>query len=155
MYFEHDFAVRLEWLGNRGEGTRDVRSYGREHVVTAGAAPAIQGSAAKPFRGDESRWNPEQLLIASLSQCHLLSYLFVAARAGVVVTAYEDDAIGTLRQEGDAGRFESVTLRPVVTISSGNPDLALALHEEAARNCFIANSVAFPVHHEPRTVVAV
>jgi organic hydroperoxide reductase OsmC/OhrA len=153
VYFEHDFAVRLEWLGNRGTGTSDVRSYGREHVLSGGAAADIQGSAAKPFRGDDARWNPEQLLIASLSQCHLLSYLLEAARAGVVVTAYEDDAVGVLRQEGDAGQFESVTLRPVVTISAGDPEVALALHESAARNCFIARSVNFPVHHEPRTVV--
>ena len=107
------------------------------------------------FKGDAERWNPEQLLVASLSQCHLLSYLYAATKAGVVVTAYEDDATGLLRTEGETGQFESVTLRPVVTISGSDPELAMSLHEEAARNCFIANSVNFPVHHEPRTVVAV
>ena len=143
MYFDHDFAVRLEWLGD-----------GRKHSLRSGENPVIAGSAARVFKGDADRWNPEQLLVASLSQCHLLSYLYSAAKAGVVVTAYQDDATGLLRTEGEGGRFESVTLRPVVTIAGGDPDLALSLHEEAARNCFIANSVNFPVHHEPTTVVA-
>lgn len=154
MYFDHDFAVRLEWRGDRGTGTSGYRDFGREHVLNAAGNPELAGSAAAAFRGDADRWNPEQLLIASLSQCHLLSYLFVAVKAGVVVTGYTDDASGVLRQVGGSGHFESVTLRPVVTISAGDPEVAMSLHEEAARHCFIANSVNFRVRHEPRIVVA-
>lgn len=154
MYFDHEFAARVEWAGNLGTGTSGPRDYSRDLTVTSGENPPISASAAKQFRGDAQRWNPEQLLVAALSQCHMLSYLYSAARAGVVVTAYEDDAIGVVRQEGDGGRFQSVTLRPIVTIAAGDPEVAKSLHEEASRNCFIAASVDFPVLHEPTTVVA-
>ncbi len=94
-------------------------------------------------------------MLAALSQCHLLSYLYVAVNHGIVVTAYEDDAVGTIVQTSDGGgHFTSVTLRPVVTISAGDPDVALAIHREASQKCFIAASVNFPVGHEPRIVVA-
>ena len=147
---EHHFAVGLEWLGNRGTGTSDYKSYGRDHVVRSDGKHDISGSSDRAFRGDVDRWNPEELLIAALSQCHLLSYLHVAASNGVVVTAYTDAAVGTMEQTADGGgHFTSVTLRPVVTISSGNPDLASSLHHEASTKCFIASSVNFPVGHEP------
>ncbi|MCU1558087.1 MAG: OsmC family peroxiredoxin [Microbacteriaceae bacterium] len=150
MNLEHHFAIGLEWLGNRGSGTSDYKSYGRDHVVRADGKHDISGSSDRAFRGDVDRWNPEEMLIAALSQCHLLSYLHVAATNGVVVTAYTDAAIGTMAQTADGGgHFTSVTLRPVVTISSGNPEVALALHHEASTKCFIASSVNFPVVHEP------
>lgn len=143
MYFDHVFGARVQWSGS-----------GRDSAITAGEKRPIDGSAAKPFKGDPARWNPEELLIASLSECHMLSYLYFAGKAGVVVTAYEDDATGIVRTEGEGGRFESVTLRPVVTISSGDPALAESLHAEASKNCFIAASINFPLHHEPTTVAA-
>jgi organic hydroperoxide reductase OsmC/OhrA len=143
VYFDHVFEARVQWSGS-----------GRDHAITAGDKPPIDGSAAKAYKGDPGRWNPEELLIASLSQCHMLSYLYSAAKAGIVVTAYEDDATGIVRTEGEGGRFESVTLRPVVTISSGDVALAESLHAEASRNCFIAASINFPLHHEPKTVAA-
>ncbi len=147
---EHHYTIGLEWLGNRGSGTSDYRSYGRDHVLRAEGKHDISGSSDRVFRGDVDRWNPEEMLIAALSQCHLLSYLHVAAMNGVVVTGYTDAAVGTMEQTADGGgHFTSVTLRPVVTISSGNPELALALHEEASTKCFIASSVNFPVLHDP------
>lgn len=147
----HDFAVSVEWLGNRGEGTSGPRAFGREHRVTVPGKPALEASAARAFRGDADRWNPEEELVAALAQCHLLSYLFVATRAGVVVVDYRDEASGTLRVEPDgSGRMTEVVLRPVVTIEAGDEALAHELHAEARRLCFIANSVAFPVRHEPR-----
>ncbi len=155
MEFDHHYAVRVQWQGNTGSGTSDHRSYGRDNLITAEGNPAIEGSADRPFRGSPERWNPEELLLASLSQCHLLSYLHVAVTHGVVVESYEDDAVGTLLQTPDGGgHFTSVTLRPVVTISAGDPDVALAIHADAGRLCFIASSINFPVAHEPRIVVA-
>jgi organic hydroperoxide reductase OsmC/OhrA len=151
----HSYEVSLEWQGNRGTGTSDYRSYGREHRISADGKPAIDGSADRAFRGSTDRWNPEELLLAALSQCHLLSYLHVAATHGVIVTAYTDAATGVMEQTANGGgHFVSATLRPVVTIQGGGDRDALAvlaqsLHAEASEKCFIAASVNFPVHHEP------
>jgi organic hydroperoxide reductase OsmC/OhrA len=150
MRLDHDYAVQVTWTGDRGTGTSDYRAYGRDHVVRAAGKPDLPGSADRTFHGDADRWNPEELLLAALSQCHLLSYLHEAAANGVVVVGYEDAATGVMTQSRDGGgRFTSVTLRPVVTIAAGDPQRALELHGSAARKCFIAASVAFPVGHEP------
>ncbi len=154
MPIDHHYAVEVEWTGDRGTGTSDYRAYGRDHVVRAPGKPPIAGSSDTAFRGDADRWNPEELLLAALSQCHLLSYLHVAAAHGVVVTGYADAASGSMVLTPDGGgHFTSVTLRPRVTIAAGDPGLAHALHEEAAAKCFIAASVGFPVLHEPETLV--
>lgn len=155
MDIAHTYEVAIEWQGNRGTGTSDYRSYGRQHLVTALGKPAIEGSADRAFRGDTDRWNPEELLLAALSQCHLLSYLHVAASHGLVVTGYTDAATGVMQQTANGGgHFVSATLHPVVTIAGGDdPErqraLAQLLHEEAGEKCFIAASVNFPVLHEP------
>ncbi|MCI4657043.1 OsmC family peroxiredoxin [Cryobacterium algoricola] len=155
MKIEHHFDVRVAWTGNRGTGTSDYRAYGRDHVVSAEGKHPVEGSSDRAFRGDADRWNPEELLIAALSQCHMLSYLHVAARNGVVVVGYTDDATGTMVQTNGGGHFTGVTLRPRVTVSdAGQVDLAQSLHAEAERECFIAASVNFPVGHEPETVAA-
>ena len=151
---DHDYAVRVQWLGNLGPGTTGYRDYGRDNILTAAGNAPIDASADRPFRGTPGRWNPEQLLLAALAECHMLSYLHVAVKNGIVVTAYEDDAIGTMRQEGEGGRFTSVTLRPVVTIAGGDEALADSLHAEASALCFIAASVNFPVRHEPSVRIA-
>ncbi|MDI6022017.1 OsmC family protein [Leucobacter sp. UT-8R-CII-1-4] len=152
----HHYTVEIEWLGNRGSGTSGYREYGRELVVRAeGKAHEIAASADKTFHGNAERWNPEDMLVAALSQCHMLSYLHMAVRAGVVVTAYTDIAEGTMAQQGMGGHFTSVVLRPVVTVADESMvDAALAAHKDAYENCFIANSVNFPVTHEPRIVIA-
>ena len=150
MQIQHSYEVAVEWQGNRGSGTSDYRSYGREVLVSAAGKPDIAGSADRAFRGDSERWNPEDMLLAALSQCHLLSYLHAAASNGIVVTAYTDSASGIMEQTADGGgHFVSATLRPIVTISSGDPELAQQLHAQASAQCFIAASVNFPVHHEP------
>ena len=155
MHLTHNYEVSLEWQGNRGTGTSGYREYGREHVVTAAGKPDIAGSADRAFHGNVDRWNPEEMLLAALSQCHLLSYLHVAASHGVVVTSYTDSAVGIMEQTHDGGgHFVSATLRPVVTISGGSVELAESLHEEASRKCFIAASVNFRVGHEVTTLVA-
>lgn len=151
---EHSFAVSVEWTGNRGGGTADYKAYSRDNLISVEGKPPIEGSAAKAFHGDAARWNPEETLIAALSECHMLSYLYVATQNGIVVESYTDTATGILRTDGDGtGRFESVTLRPVVAISSGDPQVATAIHADANRLCFIAASVNFPVHHEPELQV--
>ena len=152
---EHSFAVSVEWTGNRGGGTSDYKAYSRDNVMRVEGKPGIDGSAAKVFHGDPSRWNPEETLIAALSECHLLSYLYVAVRHGIVVESYADAATGVLHTDGDGtGRFESVTLRPTVTISSGDPEVARRIHADANALCFIAASVNFPVHHQPTIEVS-
>jgi organic hydroperoxide reductase OsmC/OhrA len=152
VQIQHSYAVAVQWQGNRGTGTSDYRAYGREVLVTAEGKPDIEGSADRAFHGNRERWNPEDMLLAALSQCHLLSYLHVAATHGIVVTAYTDAASGIMEQTADGGgHFVSATLRPIVTISAGDPELAQRLHAEASAKCFIAASVNFPVLHEPTT----
>ena len=147
-------SLQIEWSGNVGNGTASFRSYRRHHQITAVGRPPIEGSSDRVFHGDADRWNPEQLLIAALSQCHMLSYLWVAAANGIVVEAYRDEASGTLQVESDgSGRMTSVALRPQVEISSGDADAARSLHGEAARLCFIGASDAFPVTHDSTIVV--
>jgi len=154
MNLEHHYATNIEWAGNRGTGTSGYKDYGRETVITATGKQPIDGSADRVFHGNADRWNPEELLLAALSECHLLSYLHVAASNGVTVTGYTDAATGTMVQTADGGgHFSSVTLRPRVTISGGDAALALSLHREASTKCFIAASVNFPVLHEPEIVV--
>lgn len=152
---EHHYAVGLTWQGNRGTGTSGYRDYGRDVLLRGDGKPELLGSADPTFRGDAARWNPEELLLAALGQCHLLSYLHSAVRHGIVVVAYEDAAVGTMVQEGQGGRFTEVVLRPRVTIADGSMvETAREIHAEASRNCFIAASVSFPVRHEPVIEVA-
>jgi organic hydroperoxide reductase OsmC/OhrA len=148
----HQYRAVVRWTGNRGTGTSDYTAYARDHVITlAGKAPLL-GSSDPKFRGDPTRYNPEELLVASLSACHMLWYLHLCAREGIVVEEYSDEADGEMKTGPDgAGRFILVTLRPSVSLSRGDPDRARALHEEAHRKCFIASSVNFPVRHEPTT----
>jgi len=152
----HEYRVGIEWLGNRGSGTTGFREYGRQLVVRAGDGRELAASADPAFHGDKDRWNPEELLVAALAQCHMLSYLHMAVRAGVVVTAYTDEAQGTLLQEGLGGQFTEVLLRPQVTVAeAAMVDRARAAHADASEYCFIARSVNFPVRHEPVIRVAV
>ncbi|HRN29178.1 MAG TPA: OsmC family protein [Terrimesophilobacter sp.] len=156
MKLEHRYALEVEWLGNRGTGTSGYRDYGRQTIVRSEGKAPIEGSSDKPFHGNADRWNPEEFLLAGLAQCHLLSYLHVAVLRGVVVTDYVDGATGTMTQTPDGGgHFTEVTLRPVVTVASADMvEAALDAHKEASEKCFIANSVNFPVRHEPTIQVA-
>lgn len=148
----HHYAIGLEWTGARGTGTSSYRSYGRDHIIRAEGRPDLAGTADPTFHGDRDRWNPEQLLLAALSQCHMLSYLHIAVKHGVVVTAYTDSAEGELRLNRDgSGEFTSAVLRPCVELADESQRaLADELHEQANRVCFIARSVNFDVRHEPR-----
>jgi len=150
---EHHYTVAVEWTGNTGVGTAGYRAYERRHEITAPGAPkpGIPGSSDPHFRGDPARWNPEELLVAALATCHKLWYLHLCAEAGVVVTSYTDRAEGLMVEDASGGgRFHRVLLRPVVMVAPGS-DVARAhaLHERAHALCFVANSVNFPVEHEP------
>lgn len=150
MAREHQYEVVVSWTGNRGTGTSGYRDYGRDHELTADGPPAIAGSSDPSFRGDPSRWNPEQLLVGALSQCHMLSYLHQCAVHGVVVTGYLDRATGTMAESGYGGHFTEVVLHPEVTVAdSAMVADAERLHTDAHHACFIASSVNFPVRHEP------
>ena len=146
----HHYETNLKWTGNQGEGTGSYRSYKRDHTISIPGKPDIPGSSDPAFRGDPSRHNPEELLVASLSACHMLWYLHLCASHKIVVLAYEDQATGEMVENADgSGRFKSVTLHPYITLA--DPAMkakAETLHEKANQACFIANSCNFPVHHQ-------
>jgi organic hydroperoxide reductase OsmC/OhrA len=156
MSGKHRYEIACTWTGDRGDGTVDYRSYDRLYNSESDGRPTIHGSSDPAFRGDPERWNPELLLVAALSQCHLLSYLHRCAVGGVTVVGYSDTAEGFMVETADGGgRFEEVVLRPVVTVADESMiEPAARLHAEASARCFIASSVNFPVRHEPRIVVA-
>jgi organic hydroperoxide reductase OsmC/OhrA len=152
---EHSYRLHTTWTGNRGTGSSGYRDYDRSVTVEVEGKPALHVSADAPFRGDGAKHNPEDMLLAALSECHLLSYLHACVQVGVVVTAYEDDATATLVVEGQGGAFREAVLRPRVTVAAASMvDAATAAHATANEWCFIANSVSFPVRHEPTIVVA-
>ena len=151
----HTFTTSLRWTGNLGTGTSSYRDYSRDHELCGPQkSTPIPGSSAKAFRGNDTRYNPEELLIAALSSCHMLWYLHLCADAGIIVTAYEDDAEGALRFNADgSGEFVSVTLHPRVGLAdAARADEAQKLHERAHELCFIARSVNFPVTCEATRV---
>jgi organic hydroperoxide reductase OsmC/OhrA len=153
---EHRYSITVGWTGNLGSGTSGYRAYSRNHEIRTGGKAFIPGSSDPAFQGDASRWNPEELLVASLSTCHQLWYLHLAAEEGITVTAYADQAEGLMEERPDgSGRFAQVTLRPSVTVTAGTDmERANALHHVAHEKCFIANSVNFPVSCEPKIIVA-
>lgn len=154
----HTYNATITWTGAQGVGTRTYTSYSRDHEVTFAGKPPLPGSADRTFRGDPSRYNPEELLVAALSQCHMLWFLHEASAEGVVVVEYVDNAVGTMRIEAAGhGQFTRVALHPLVTVASatrhdGRPitdaDLR-AIHDKAHEHCFITRSVNFPVPHDP------
>ena len=163
---EHSYEVSLEWTGNRGSGTSGYREYGRDHEVTvsgagdgagdAGRPQPIAGSSDSAFRGDPGRWNPEELLVGSLSSCHQLWYLHLCAVNKVRVLEYRDHATGLMAEHADgSGEFTRVILRPEVVIApDSDGGTALRLHHDAGRMCFVARSMNFPVDHEPTVRIA-
>ena len=151
---QHHYEVTVRWDGAKG-GTRDYRAYIREHVIEIAGKATLRASADAAFRGDAALHNPEDLLVASLSACHMLWYLHLCAENGVEVLHYEDAAQGTMLEQPGEGRFTEVVLKPRVTISASSDEAtALAQHARAHQECFVANSVNFPVRHEPVIVHA-
>lgn len=147
---EHRYSLTSTWTGNTGTGTSGYRDYSRDVSVTVEGKPEVLASADTPFRGDPDRWNPEDMLLASLSECHLLSYLYACVKVGVVVVAYRDRATALMREDGaGGGAFVEATLHPEVVVADASMiEAAKHAHVQANQWCFIANSVNFPVHHE-------
>jgi organic hydroperoxide reductase OsmC/OhrA len=154
---QHEYSVTVKWTGDLGTGTSGYRAYKRDHEISAPGKPVIPGSSDPAFRGDPSRYNPEEMLVASLSTCHMLWYLHLCAEAGIVVTGYVDEPRGVMAEtEEGGGRFTEVVLRPRVRLAAGaDPALAQRLHEKAHDLCFIASSVNFPVTCEAETETAI
>jgi organic hydroperoxide reductase OsmC/OhrA len=152
----HHYELTVTWTGNTGTGTSGYQAFERSHEVSIDGKPTIHGSADPAFRGARERWNPEELLVASLSQCHMLWYLVLCAKEGIVVTGYVDHPSGTLVETEDGGgHFEEVLLQPQVTITTSDKmERAIALHERAHALCYVAKSVNFAVRTEPNVVSA-
>jgi len=156
MNGQHQYQLTIRWTGNNGTGTSSYRAYERNHEIIVGEKPVIPASSDPAFRGDKTRYNPEELLVASLSSCHMLWYLHLCSEAGVIVTDYRDNATGTMVETSNGGGyFTEVVLNPVVTVTENSMIAkANALHAKANELCFIANSVNFKVAHQPTTKVA-
>jgi organic hydroperoxide reductase OsmC/OhrA len=149
MEKSHSYNLTIIWTGNKGTGTSDYRAYDRNHTISADNKVELAGSSDPAFRGDKTKYNPEEFLVAALSTCHMLSYLHVCVMNGVVVTGYTDNATGTMAETPDGGgHFTEVMLNPVVTVTERSMiTKANDLHHKAGELCFIANSVNFPVKH--------
>ncbi len=151
MEKQHRYQTSLTWTGNRGPGTTNYQAYDRDHVIRVKGKPDLEGSADPSFRGNPNLYNPEEMLVASLSACHMLWYLHLCSEAGVVVIDYQDEAQGIMEERPDgSGIFTSVILHPLVVVASEDMyEEAQALHHQANKMCFIANSCNFPVLHKP------
>jgi organic hydroperoxide reductase OsmC/OhrA len=153
----HRYQIQTTWTGNTGSGTADYRAYKRDHeIFVEGKIASIPGSSDAAFRGDPARYTPEELLVSTLSTCHMLWMLHLCADAGIAVTSYSDQACGVMTEDPDgSGRFTEVTLHPVMTITdSKRIEETAALHAKAHELCFIANSVNFPVRCPSPVVTA-
>ena len=153
---EHAYSAHIIWDGNNGDGTSSYTSYGRQYRVAIAGKPDLDASADPMFRGEREKHNPEDLFVASISACHMLTYLALCARKGIRVVAYEDDALGTMSLDSrGGGRFEKVTLHPRVSIADAKDiETAKALHRTAHEQCFIANSCSVPIANEPTVQVS-
>ena len=155
MTKEHKYSATIKWTGNKGTGTDNYRNYERSHDIIIANKKDILGSSDPAFRGNKTKHNPEDLLLSSLSSCHMLWYLHLCSEAGIIVVDYIDNATGIMTETKDGGgHFSEVTLNPTIKIT--NPDLtskAIELHKKANQLCFIANSVNFKVKHNPTIVI--
>ena len=157
MMKEHKYQATIKWTGNKGSGTSGYREYRRDHLIQSPEKRVIEASSDPSFRGDPGRYNPEELLVASLSSCHMLWVLHLCSAEGVIVTDYVDAAEGTMAESEDgSGHFTEVVLKPKITVTAESmiPKLE-AIHHKANKMCFIANSFNFPVRHEGRVKVSI
>ena len=152
---EHHYKTTITWVGNQGTGTSNYRAYSRNHDIAIAGKQVIPASSDPSFRGDPSRYNPEELLVSSLSGCHMLWYLHLCSVNGVIVVDYKDEATGIMEESDDGnGRFKEVTLHPMVTVTDATMvQKANSLHHEANKLCYIANSCNFPILHQPTCIV--
>lgn len=146
----HQYNIHTLWTGNTGVGTKSYASYDRSHNIYSADKKIIECSSDPSFRGDATKYNPEELFLASISACHMLWYLHLCADNAITVINYIDNAIGKMEQDKPGGKFVQVMLRPKIEIKeAGKKILAMELHKQAHEQCFIANSCNFPILHEP------
>ena len=157
MNYEHNYQLTAVWNGNKGEGTKNIRAYDRSHTVTIAGKPELYLTTDNPAVGDKSKLNPEDLLVTAISSCHMLSYLYVCALEGIVVTSYTDNATGIMiEKESGGGSFKEVILNPKVTVEHDSMvEKAIDLHHQAHKICYIANSVNFEVKCNPTCTVVI
>ena len=154
MNGQHNYKLTVKWTGNNGTGTSNYKEFERNHSILVDDKVEILGSSDPAFRGDKTKHNPEDLLVASVSACHMLWYLHLCAVAGVIVIAYIDNATGIMIENANGGgKFTEVTLNPTVTITDiSMTEKANELHKKANELCFVANSLNFPVYHKPTCI---
>ncbi len=148
---QHNYQAIIQWTGNKGTGTDNYRNYERSYTINIANKEEILGSSDPAFRGDKTKHNPEDLLVASLSSCHMLWYLHLCSEAGVIVVDYVDNSTGVMIEiSNGSGQFSEVTLNPIVTVMEKSMVYkANDLHKKANELCFISKSVNFPVKHNP------
>ncbi len=152
----HEYRISSRWTGNLGTGTSAYTAYSRNHEWTGeGKTAPIPGSSDPAFRGDAARYNPEELLVAALANCHMLWVLHLCADAGIIVTEYADDARGEMVEHADgSGEMTLVVLRPRMGIKDPARAAEIpAIHDRAHAVCCLARSVSFPVRHEPVVLI--
>lgn len=152
----HHYKVDIKWTGNSGKGTSNYTGYERSHTISTNEKDCIYGSSDPSFRGDKTKYNPEELFLASLSACHMLWFLHLCSDANIIVIDYADKATGMMQETKDGGgRFTEATLHPNVVVSDASMiNKANELHHEANKLCYIANSCNFPIHHKPNCKAA-
>ncbi|MGG6229376.1 OsmC family protein [Tenacibaculum sp. SDUM215027] len=151
MKGQHNYIANIEWTGNKGKGTSNYKDFERSHIISIDNKPNILCSSDPEFRGDKTKYNPEELLLASLSSCHMLWYLHLCSESNIIVTKYIDRATGIMiTKPNGSGHFSEVSLSPTVVVSEDSMiEKAIELHKKANECCFIANSVNFKVLHNP------
>ncbi len=155
MERRHNYNATVKWTGNKGSGTSHYKEFERSHIISITNKPNILCSSDPAFLGDKTKYNPEELLLASLSSCHMLWYLHLCSVSNIIVTKYIDDATGILIEKPDgSGYFSEVRLSPRVTVLENSMIVkGIELHKKANELCFIANSVNFNVFHSPYCLV--
>jgi organic hydroperoxide reductase OsmC/OhrA len=147
----HNFEIRLRWHNSNPTEREIGGDYSHEAIITSDKHATLVASAAEGFGGDVRLWNPEELLMAALAQCHMLSFLYAAHEAGIEIADYVDETSGTMNYQGGAGAMTSVTLRPTIETNASEADVN-RLHDEAKAMCVLRASVNFPVTVESVTI---
>ena len=156
MQKQHYYSLKTEWTGNTGQGTLNYRSYERSLTISANNKADILCTSDTAFNSDKTKHNPEELLLASISSCHLLWYLHLCSEAGIVVEEYSDNARGIMVETTTGGHFTEVTLFPTIIVSEESMiSKAIELHAKANKLCYIANSCNFPILHQPEIKIQV
>jgi organic hydroperoxide reductase OsmC/OhrA len=151
MTLEHQYKITTIWQGNKEEGTNNVRTYNLSHIIQNEGKPNLQLTTDNAAVGDKSKLNPEDLLVSAISSCHMLSYLYLCALEGIIVTEYIDQAMGVMIENTNGGgQFKTVTLNPKIKVKQETMiPKAIELHHKAHEICYIANSVNFEVKCNP------